>query len=372
MQYVTAATAVHQHQLQSSSCAWILVPAHRIDSNKYRLNPKVALVIDDRMKNINDIKSKLGFLVCTSCRGGSLNLNQEGLQCSACGTVFNIVRQIPRFVRNDDYAESFGFQWNVHARTQLDSFTNKSISRDRLFGATGWPSDLSGQTVLEAGSGAGRFTEVLATTGASIISFDLSSAVDANHQSNGQHENLLIIQASILDIPVRPLSIDKVMCLGVIQHTPDPAHTFSCLANCVRPGGELAIDVYAARLRSLLSWKYLLRPVTKRMDNRKLYKLIERITPALVPVSEFLARMLGRFGPRLLPIVHYPALGLSPELAYQWAVLDTFDMYSPAHDHPQSIATVKNWFDAVGFIDVTVGYGSNGIVARGRRPPAHP
>ena len=120
-----------------------------------------------------------------------------------------------------------------------------------------------------AGSGAGRFTEVLATTGATIISFDLSSAVDANYQNNGQNANVLVIQASILNIPVRPRSIDKVMCLGVIQHTPDPAQTFSCLADCVRPGGELVIDVYASRLRSLISWRYLLRPITKRMNNKK-------------------------------------------------------------------------------------------------------
>jgi hypothetical protein len=108
------------------------------------------------------------------------------------------------------------------------------------------------------------------------------------------------------------------------------------------------------------------------MDNKRLYSLIEHTTPALLPVSEFLSRVLGRFGSRLLPIVHYPSLGLSPELAVQWAVLDTFDMYSPAHDHPQSIKTVKGWFDAAGFVDVTIGYGLNGIVARGRRPPAEP
>jgi hypothetical protein len=113
-----------------------------------------------------------------------------------------------------------------------------------------------------------------------------------------------------------------------------------------------------------------LRHIKKTIENKKLYSLIERATPALLPVSEFLSRVLGRFGSRLLPIVHYPSLGLSPELARQWAVLDTFDMYSPAHDHPQSIKTVKSWFDAAGFVDVTVDYGPNGIVARGRRPPA--
>jgi SAM-dependent methyltransferase len=334
------------------------------------LNPKTALIIRGGMKTSDDIASKLDFLVCASCRSGSLNLIEQGLQCGDCGTVFPIEREIPRFARNEDYAGSFGFQWNEHARTQLDSFTNKSISRDRLFETTKWPADLSGQNVLEAGSGAGRFTEVLVTTGAAIISFDLSSAVEANHLNNGNLANLLILQASILNIPVRPRSMDKVICLGVIQHTPDPGQAFSCLAGCVRPGGEIVVDVYAARLRSLLSWKYLLRPITRRMDSKKLYGLIERATPALLPLAEFLSRVLGTFGPRLLPIVHYTSLGLAPELARQWAVLDTFDMYSPAHDHPQTRAAVRSWFDAAGFVDVTVEYGLNGVVARGRRPSA--
>jgi uncharacterized protein YbaR (Trm112 family) len=143
------------------------------------------------MKNIDDIGSKLSFLICASCRTGGLNLNAQGLQCADCGTIFPVELEIPRFVRSEDYAGSFGFQWNEHACTQLDSFTNKSISRDRLFEATKWPVDLLGQNVLEAGSGAGRFTEVLVTTKATIISFDLSSAVEANHLNNGHNANLL-------------------------------------------------------------------------------------------------------------------------------------------------------------------------------------
>jgi hypothetical protein len=104
------------------------------------------------------------------------------------------------------------------------------------------------------------------------------------------------------------------------------------------------------------------------MDNKRLYSLIERATSVLFPVSEFLSRVLGRFGARLLPIAYYPSLGLSPEVNRRWAVLDTFDMYSPAHDHPQTIKTVRDWFDSAGFVDVTVRYGPNGIIARGRKP----
>src|SRR5438270_9607282 len=102
-------------------------PECHIGSTTTPLNSKAALTIRGGMKTI-DIGSKLGLLVCTSCRSGSLNLNAQGLQCADCGTVFRIERKIPRFVRSEDYAGSFGFQWNEHARTQLDSFTSKSIS----------------------------------------------------------------------------------------------------------------------------------------------------------------------------------------------------------------------------------------------------
>src|SRR3954451_10272151 len=116
------------------------------------------------------------FLVCTACRSGGLAIEDKCLRCSNCSTSFEIVRGVPRFVPDDSYARSFGFQWQMHAHTQLDSHSGKDISRRRLLETSKWASDLSGQVILEAGSGAGRFTEILAGTGAAIISFDLSAA----------------------------------------------------------------------------------------------------------------------------------------------------------------------------------------------------
>ena len=50
-----------------------------------------------------------------------------------------------------------------------------------------------------------------------------------------------------------------------------------------------------------------------------------------------------------------------------WAILDTFDMYSPAHDHPQSLKTVKRWFENSGFEEIEIFYGDNGVVGRGKK-----
>lgn len=332
------------------------------------------------MKAADMLYTNLDLYQCPQC--GSVELKAdptimddkkeiiyEGrLDCSSCGKSFRVNKGIPRFVDEFNYADSFGFQWNVHRKTQLDSSSGFSISHDRLFGVTGWPVEMKGVRILEAGSGAGRFTEILLETGAEVVSFDYSGAVDANWANNGRYPNLTLFQGSIYSIPLRRRSFSKVFCLGVIQHTPDPEKAFGCLAEFVAPGGELVIDVYEKKVVSLFHWKYLLRPLTKRMNKLSLYNVIRALVPVLLPAAALLRRVAGRAGARLVPIVEYSGLGLPPELNKEWAVLDTFDMYAPAYDYPQSIDTVKRWFNEAGFVNISVESGPNGVVGKGSRP----
>jgi SAM-dependent methyltransferase len=320
----------------------------------------------------------LPYFRCTSCDSTAPVLTAEGcarhkatdgtLSCRACAASYRVVGGIPRFVCGDNYAQSFGFQWNIHGKTQLDSFTGRPISEKRLFEVTGWPTDMSGQLVLEAGSGAGRFTECLLKTGATVFSFDYSSAVDANARNNGWCERLFLFQADIRRIPLQRAAFDKVMCLGVLQHTPAPRECFRCLAGMVRPGGELVVDVYGKSTVALLHWKYILRPITTRMDQRKLYEVVSSLVPLLLPAARNIRRVAGRAGARLIPIVEYSHLDLSREVNEQWAILDTFDMYAPVHDHPQTERTLEHWFQEAGFIDISVRPGPNGLVGKARRP----
>lgn len=323
-------------------------------------------------------KARLAEHVCPSCRAPDLTFSAIGeaegdnvisgtIACGACKQSYIVNIGLPRFVTSSNYADSFGFQWNKYARTQLDSFSGIPISTERVRNAIG-TLDLSGERILEAGSGAGRFTEVLASTGADLTSFDFSSAVDANAANQKPSERLHLFQGDIFRIPLHEHAFDRVVCLGVIQHTPDPHEAFLSLAKYVRPGGQLVIDAYTRNLAALLQWKYLLRPITKHMSKERLHGIIAAVTPPLVPVAKALKRLGGRAGARLVPIVEYSNLGLDENLNVQWAILDTFDMYSPAHDHPQSLATVEKWFGEIGFENVSVRHGPNGVVGSGNRP----
>ena len=306
--------------------------------------------------------------VCPACRAPSLRADGAALRCAGCGAAYLVTYGIPRFVAVKNYSSSFGLQWNRHRRTQLDSYVGKPISENRLFATTGWPQKMPGARVLEAGSGAGRFTEILCRTGATVYSFDYSSAVDANAMNNGACPNLRLFQGDILAIPLPEASFDHVLCLGVLQHTPDPKRSFLSLARYVSTGGDIVIDVYRRSVAALLQWKYVLRPLTRRIQAEKLYRCIEAIVPPLVGPTRWLRRVAGRAGARLSPIVEYSHLGLTPAQNVEWAVLDTFDMYAPAYDRPQTAAEVRRWFAEAGLAEAEVFNGPNGIVGRGRRP----
>lgn len=306
--------------------------------------------------------------VCPACRGRTLERAARTLRCPGCGAAYPVLAGIPRFVPSEGDSASFGLQWNRHRRTQLDSHVGQPLSENRLFAASGWPRAMPGARVLEAGSGAGRFTEVLCRTGASVYSFDASNAVEANALNNGHFPNLRLFQANLLAIPLPEASFDHVLCLGVLQHTPDPRQAFLALARFVAPGGDIVVDVYRRSLAAILQWKYLLRPLTRRLPPSRLYRLVEAAVPPLLGPTRWLRRLAGRAGARLSPIVEYSHLGLTPAQNLEWAVLDTFDMYAPAHDRPQTAAALKSWFREAGFANVEVFDGPNGIVGRGRRP----
>src|SRR5439155_4955592 len=108
----------------------------------------------------------------------------EDIDALVCpmGCRIPVVNSIPRFTDSANYASGFGLQWNSFRKTQLDSYTGTTISRDRLSRCLGRSLEvLRGQTVLEVGCGGGRFTELMLGAGARVFACDLSVAVEVNY-----------------------------------------------------------------------------------------------------------------------------------------------------------------------------------------------
>jgi SAM-dependent methyltransferase len=288
-------------------------------------------------------------------------------------SVYPIVNFIPRFVSDDSYTASFGEQWNRYRRTQLDRFNGTTLSRDRLFEGTGWsPAELRGQRVLEAGCGAGRFTEVLLDAGANLCTLDYSSAVDACWSNNGPHERLTLVQADIYRIPFAQDSFDKVFCYGVLQHTPDVKRAFMSLIPFLKSGGKLAVDLYR-KSQWITRWtsKYWYRPITKRMSRDLLRRMVEWYIPRWIPIDNALqrVRVLRYAVPAIVPCWNYTGmLPLTSEQIKSWAILDTFDALSPAYDSPQTAETLAAWCDEAELVDVEIRVAGNGLICNARKP----
>jgi SAM-dependent methyltransferase len=288
-----------------------------------------------------------------------LTLKGKSLEDDA-GNLFPLSAGAYRFVNDDNYTENFGFQWNKFQKTQIDRFQNISKqSQERFFAVTNWDhEDLTNKNILEVGSGAGRFTQVvLSKTAANLYSVDYSNAVEANFRNNGPNSRLQLFQASIYELPFSPGQFDKVFCFGVLQHTPDFKKSVQCLTNMVRPGGELIVDFYPIRgWHTKVHAKYLLRRVTKKMDHQKLLERIDSSANSLISAYRFFDRLgIGKLTNRFLPICDINGTipkQLDEATLREWVVLDTFDMFSPAYDHPQRLKDVEKWFNEFGMKSV--------------------
>ncbi len=284
---------------------------------------------------------------------------------------YPVLKGIPRFVPQSNYADNFGMQWNHFRQTQLDSHSGLPISSDRFWNATGWqPAAMKDQWVLDAGCGAGRFAEVALLSGAKVVALDYSSAVNACYANLKHHPNLHVVQGDIYALPFAPKTFPFVYSLGVLQHTPDVAKAFAALPPMVRGGGRLCADFYWKRFRTMLHAKYLFRPLTTRMDQSQLFQLLQRWVPTLLSISQALGRapLIGRGLKRIVPVADYTGrFPLSDQQLKEWALLDTFDMLAPTYDNPQTAATVRHWFEQVGLVEIEVGHWGH-LVGRGIKP----
>jgi 2-polyprenyl-3-methyl-5-hydroxy-6-metoxy-1,4-benzoquinol methylase len=301
----------------------------------------------------------------------NLKYSEDSLICELdCN--FRIIKDIPRFT-GEQYSTAFGFQWKRFARTQLDSFSGTSTSKERVNQACGeelW-AKLSRSTILEVGAGAGRFTEVLLATGATVYSVDLSSAVEVNAESfpiTGKHS---VIQADVANLPFVPESFEVVFCLGVIQHTPSPERTIESLVRQVEPEGWLLIDHYGKSI----SWKFrtatFARMILKRLKPETAFKTTEvifRVAKPLYKISK--NRMYRKVLNIVFPIVYFEneIPELKEQLKDEWSVLDTFDSLTDWHKHRRTPKEIERALANAGMVDIVCFKGGNGVVARARKP----
>jgi 2-polyprenyl-3-methyl-5-hydroxy-6-metoxy-1,4-benzoquinol methylase len=310
---------------------------------------------------------------CTNHKINALNNTGSYFQCKE-GCQYPIIAEIPRFVNPDNYANSFGLQWNKFSKTQLDSYTGTSISKDRLKRLCG--GDLTvfkGKKVLEVGCGSGRFTEIMLKEDATVFAVDLSSAVEANYENCKEFSNYSVCQANVYELPFSTESFDIVICIGVIQHTPDTEKTIEALSRYVKPSGMLIIDHYTYGYPDTFFRKRIRRRLLKK-DAKYAFNYSENLVKKLypfhkkawklkkIPVLSFFARIFFHFS----PLVDYHEIynELSEKHLYEWMFLDTHDTLTDFYKHYRSADEIRACLEKNSMENIHAEYAGNGVEAR--------
>jgi SAM-dependent methyltransferase len=297
-------------------------------------------------------RALLAWLRCPECQA-RLALQESGANADdvatgtlicAHGHAFPVLRGVPRFVERDAYTSSFSYEWQRFRHTQLDSFTGRHDTRDRLQASLNFPLEaLRGKRVLDAGCGMGRFAEIIHHYGGEYVGLDYSFAVDAAHENVGHLAGVHLLQADIFRLPFADDTFDVVMSLGVLHHTPDPRRAFASLPRVLKAGGRLTVTVYDAGNKVYVLNSRFWRRFSTRLPKRALHVLSYAAAPLYylwtLPVLGWLLRT---------------AAFISLERDWRWRVLDTFDWYSPRYQSWHTHHEVFGWFKENGFERIEV------------------
>jgi SAM-dependent methyltransferase len=319
----------------------------------------------------NDVLSlAMPILVCPAC-GVGVELKDPGVWCRDCGRIYS---RDPRngviyFVEKESYAESFGLQWKTFPREQLDNDQLRDSERRLRQEAGLFPEQIAGKIILDAGCGMGRFLDIVSRDGATLaVGVDLSSAVDAAAANLSDCDNVLVIKGDIFRLPFRRGSFDVIFSIGVLHHTPSTENAFRALVPLVKPGGEIAISVYAATMKPGVGWavymfrRRFFRVFTRRLPKRLMLWWSLYCVPVLWVIDKIPVIRWIRY---LFPAVIYKSYPLKQ------SVLDTFDIYASELESRHRPKEVIRWFREAGLTNIDLLDSEDGWVSVRGQAPAH-
>lgn len=302
------------------------------------------------------------ILCCVACGQAIADDGAGGYRCAGCGRSYPERSGVACFVESGAYADSFGFQWHLYNRTQLDNAECDQSEMD-FRKRTGFrPEDLRGKLVLDVGCGMGRFAEVATRWGARVVGIDLSAAAQVAARNLSDRE-FVALQADVFALPFAAECFDYIYSIGVLHHTPDCQAAVKALPQYLKPGGSLAVWLYSGYNRWYRFSDYY-RKVTHRMPPRLLHGILRVVVPVLNAVDSGL-RVIPLVGKPLAGAIHH-VFPVNRNPRREWRVLDTFDWYSPKYQSKHTYEEVFPWFESCGLEDLHVG--QEAIAVRGRKP----
>ncbi len=296
------------------------------------------------------------------------------LICKKWEHKYPITNGIPRFVSDQKYTESFGFEWGRWSRVQFEDKDSdpvmKGYTRSYFQKITTFtPKTILGKTIVEFGCGPGRFLDLLRRDGATVIGLEMSSAVDVARKNLGLHKNVLLVQGDILKPPFKKKCFDAGFTIGVLHHTPNPSQGLVNLVLSVKQGGKVAVSVYSTdgpyNFPSLKLFRNLYRQLRKifgKQIAQRLAIIYSYLSAYILYYPLALIEVFPKFGQIISYILRKYFFVVMMIKSANWRVLDTFDALTPEIATTHTKVEVKNWLKNAGVIKLQNTRGSTGFI----------
>lgn len=306
------------------------------------------------------------------------------LKCDGCGRRYPVRKGIPRFVSpvgtapHDEVAAQFLTEFTElsHGDRDIDPlllreyyFFSRTGFDPQLYEAlpgdpyrTSLPEDayrpdgrvLKGKTVLDAGCGPARFTEVAALHGPRlVIGLDLGDHIERAAERCAHLPNTAFVQGSVLDPPFKREVFDTVFSIGVLHHTGDPRGGTRALSTLVAPGGFMALWLYPNEYWGRGPQRPIGRFIHKMVSKRNPQAALQFCQRWLYPIGKIqMAVHRQRFLRYLLAPLFVIKVPRHPVPEVMLATI--FDYYSPIFISTHGSKEVSGWLTAEGFTGLKV------------------
>jgi uncharacterized protein YbaR (Trm112 family)/SAM-dependent methyltransferase len=236
--------------------------------------------------------------------------------------------------KNKHTKESFSREWSIHDHSGDKTWNeNAEGMLDRFFKETGEDiQSIKGKWVFDAGCGNGLLDHSIAANGATVVAMDFSNSIEKAFELNN-NPDCFFIQGDVQYPPVAFECFDLVHCSGVLIHTNNTEHSFSCLVPCVKPGGKLSVWLYHPRKNFVHNLFNFIRRFTSRLPLKVQYNLYRA---TLFPASYVIKKIKGS------------------KQNKREMMIDILDWFSPQYRWEHTHAEVTGWFEKYHFTGATI------------------
>lgn len=210
--------------------------------------------------------------------------------------------------------------------------------------------DVSGKSVLDAGSGPGVQLRMFAEHAKVVVAVDLEALETSIAKSQGLN-NVEFIRDDIATMDLGR-KFDVVNCVGVIHHTDNPTKTFTNLFRHLEIGGRMIIWAYAKEGNFFM--ERIIEPLRQRFLINVSHNFLRKISFSLTLFLYIFVNTFYRLPIRRLP--YYGYFQNFRKLTFSRNMLNIYDKLNAPQQHFISIGTIRQWFDENHFSEIHISH----------------